>query len=120
MQIPILTTSFLDVIWWMLIVFFWTMVLWMFIALFADIVRRRDHGGWAKAAWLALLIFVPFLGALIYIIARPATADIYPADPYGRATNSSSASEISQAQQLMQSGAITQEEFDQLKRRALA
>jgi hypothetical protein len=116
--------QFLDVIWWMIIVFFWTLVLWMFIALFADIFRRRDHSGWAKAFWVCVLIFLPFLGALIYIIARPADAtreqDMEMLAQQRRAMGVSSADEIAKAQQLLQSGAITQAEFDQIKRNALA
>jgi hypothetical protein len=112
--------TFLDVIWWMLIVFFWTMVLWMFIGLWADILRRRDHGGWAKAGWITVLIFLPFLGALIYIIARPAQADMYLMEQHVQAGSSSSAEEIARAQQLLQQGVINQAEFEQIKAKALA
>jgi len=44
---------------------------WIFIAIFADIFRRNDLSGWAKAGWIFLIFIVPFLGALIYVIARP-------------------------------------------------
>ncbi len=118
---PILATSFLDVIWWMLIVFFWTMVIWMFIAAFADVFRRNDLSGWAKAAWSLAFIFLPLLGILIYLIVRPRDlpADTWPASGYAQ-PGASATDDIAKAQQLLQSGAINQEEFDQLKRRALA
>ncbi len=63
--------SFGEVLWTMLIFFFWMMAIWVFISLFADIFRRNDISGFAKAGWIFLLFVLPFLGALIYIIARP-------------------------------------------------
>ena len=59
------------VLWAMLVFFFWFMAIWIFITIFADIFRRRDLSGWAKAGWILLIFIVPFLGALIYLIARP-------------------------------------------------
>jgi uncharacterized membrane protein len=114
--------SFWDVIWWMIMVFFAVMIIWMFIALFADIFRRDDLSGWAKAGWLFLLFILPFLGALLYLIFRPAVtpSDVRMAEAARRMAVGSSAEEIAKAQQLLQSGAITQAEFDELKRRALA
>ncbi|HXV57624.1 MAG TPA: PLD nuclease N-terminal domain-containing protein, partial [Gaiellaceae bacterium] len=64
-------TTFLDVFWWMVVMFFWVMAIWIFIALLSDIFRRDDLSGGKKAGWIILLVFLPFLGALIYIIARP-------------------------------------------------
>jgi uncharacterized membrane protein len=114
--------SFWDVIWWMIMVFFAVMIIWMFIALFADIFRRDDLSGWAKAGWLFLLFILPFLGALLYLIFRPAVtpSDVRMAEAARRMAVGSSAEEIAKAQQLLQSGAITQAEFDELKRRAMA
>src|SRR6266545_4326388 len=63
--------SFGSVLWLTVVLMFWTMVIWIFITLFADIFRRDDIGGWAKAGWILLIFVVPFLGALIYMIARP-------------------------------------------------
>jgi hypothetical protein len=117
-----LETSFWDVIWWLVIVFVWTMVLWMFIAVFADIFRRDDHSGWAKAGWTVVIFVLPLLGILIYMIARPAVtpSDVRMAEQARRMAGQSSADELAKAQQLLQSGAITQEEFNQLKSRILA
>ena len=119
---PILATTFLDVIWWMLIVFFWTMIIWMFIAVFADVFRRDDLSGWAKAGWSLAFIFLPLLGILIYIIVRPKEmpVDTWPSGSSGQVAGGSATEDIAKAQQLLQSGAINQEEFDQLKRKALA
>jgi hypothetical protein len=55
----------------MVALFFLVVFLWIFIAIFADIFRRRDLGGWAKAGWILLIVVLPFLGCLIYVIARP-------------------------------------------------
>ena len=114
---PVFLTNFtfLDVIWWMLIVFFWMTFLSMFIGVFADIFRRRDHSGVAKATWTVVIFALPVVGILIYMIMRPA---VTPTD-VGMA-GGSSAAEIAQAQQLLQSGAINQAEFEQIKSRALA
>jgi predicted membrane channel-forming protein YqfA (hemolysin III family) len=60
-----------DVIWTMVAIMFWITAIWIFIMVFADIFRRDDIGGGAKAAWLILIFVVPFFGALIYLIARP-------------------------------------------------
>src|SRR5215831_10760343 len=64
-------STFVEVLWWMLVFFFWMMAIWIFISIFADIFRRRDIRGWAKAGWIFLIFIVPFLGAIIYMIARP-------------------------------------------------
>ena len=60
-----------DVLWAMLAFFFWFMVIWMFIGVFADIFRRDDLSGWGKAGWILLIFVLPLLGIPIYMIARP-------------------------------------------------
>jgi len=115
-----------DVMWSMFVFFFWFMYLWLFITIFADIFRRSDMGGWAKAGWLIFLIFIPLIGALVYIIARPRrTAQdqqmLEEAEMrQKRMAGLSPADEVAKAQQLKDSGAISQAEFDELKRKALA
>lgn len=74
--------SFGDVLWAMIAFMFWVMVIWIFIALFADIFRRRDISGGAKAGWIFLIFILPLFGALIYIIARP--KDLEPGGVGGR------------------------------------
>ena len=118
-----LTWEFGEVLVYMAVIFIWMMVIWMFIAVFADIFRRRDHGGWAKAGWILLIFILPLLGILIYLIARPkdatAAQDAEIIAAQQRAARYSSAVEIEKAQQLLASGAITQAEFDQIKANAL-
>ncbi len=63
--------TFGSVLWAMVVFFFWFMLIWIFIGVFADLFRRNDLSGWAKAGWLLLIFIVPFFGILIYLIARP-------------------------------------------------
>ncbi len=114
------------VLWAMLVFFFWFIFIWMFIGVFADIFRRNDIGGGAKAGWIILIVLVPFLGILIYMIARPRMTEQDRermegyAEAQRRASGYSPAEEIAKAQQLKDSGAISEEEFAEMKRRALA
>ena len=123
---------FLDVFWTMLIFFLW--VAW-FIILFrviGDIFRRHDIGGGGKVLWLIFVIILPFLGVFIYLIAESkgmdersverAQASQQQFDDYVRETASSggAAAEIDKAKQLLDSGAITQAEFEAIKAKALA
>jgi Short C-terminal domain/Phospholipase_D-nuclease N-terminal len=126
---------FLDVLWTMIIFFCWVVWIWMMIAILSDVFRRRDIGGWAKAAWTVFLIVLPFVGVLVYLIANHGSmaernikqAQVQRAefDDYVRsvATNGGeggAASEIDKAKKLLDSGAITQAEFDALKTKVLA
>src|SRR4051794_41923981 len=61
---------FLDVLWTMIIFFAWVVYIWMIIAIFSDVFRRRDIGGFAKAAWCIFMIVLPFFGVLVYLIAQ--------------------------------------------------
>jgi Phospholipase_D-nuclease N-terminal len=61
---------FMDVFWSMLVFFLWFAWLLLLFRIFADIFRRHDISGWGKAAWSIFVIFLPFLGVLIYLIAE--------------------------------------------------
>ena len=61
---------FMDVFWSILVFFLWFAWLLLLFRIFADIFRRHDIGGWGKAAWSVFVIFVPFLGVLVYLIAE--------------------------------------------------
>ena len=124
---------FLDVFWTILIFFAWVIWIWMVIVIFTDIFRRDDIGGWSKAAWIVFIIVIPFLGVLVYLIAQHdgmterRTKDIQAQqqqmDSYIKSVageGGGSAAEIAQAKQLLDSGAISQQEFDTLKAKALA
>jgi general stress protein CsbA len=123
---------FLDVLWTMIIFFVWVVWIWMMVVILTDIFRRRDIGGWTKAAWVIFLIIVPFLAALIYVIAQHdgmaerSTRDSAQAksefDDYVRSVSAGDgpATQIAKAKELLDSGALTQEEFDAIKAKALA
>ena len=125
---------FLDVFWTMILFFCWVAWIWMLVLILSD-VFRRDMSGWTKAAWCIFLIILPFLGAFIYLIANgsdmskrnieQAAQQQKQFNEYVQSVASSggsagSAGEISRAKELLDSGAITQEEFNQLKAKALA
>jgi len=114
-----------SVIWTMAIFFFWMIYIWMFITIFADIFRRNDIGGGKKAMWIIFVIFLPLLGILIYMISRPKMTEqdkqlMEKAQAQQhRAAGYSAAEEIAKAQALKDSGAITDAEFQELKRKAM-
>ena len=123
---------FLDVVWTMFIFFAWIIWFWLLITVFADIFRRRDTSGFAKVLWIIFVIVLPFLGVFIYLIAnhdgmtersaRQAQAQQAQFDSYVRETAGSggAAAEIEKAKGLLDSGAITQAEFEAIKQKALA
>jgi hypothetical protein len=122
-----------QVVWsilWFTLFFMW---IWLVISIFADILRSHDLGGWGKALWTIFVIFLPFLGVFVYLIARghkmneraiqQAQAQDEAARAYIRETVASaptSADEIAKAAQLRDSGAITDEEYQALKAKALS
>jgi hypothetical protein len=112
-------------LWSTLVFFFWFAVIWMFISVFASIFRRDDLSGWAKAGWVLLIVLLPFLGVLIYLIALPKGAlqrgDGYGWDPTTRSrAGYRPADEIATAAQLYDQGKISGDEYEYLKRQALA
>ena len=121
---------FMDVLWSMIIFFFWVIWIWIVITVLIDVFRRHDIGGWAKAAWVIFVVILPWLGVLVYLIVEhdgmrersmsQAHAQRQQLDDYVRTTAGGSAGEIAQAKELLDSGAITQAEFDALKAKALA
>ena len=121
---------FLNILWTMIIFFAWVAYIWMLVVIFGDVFRRRDIGGWAKAGWIVFMIVLPFLGVLVYLIAQHdgmaersaerAKAAQQQMDDYIKSAAGGAAGEIEKAKGLLDSGAITQTEFDALKAKALA
>ena len=113
--------TFGSVMWAMIVFFFWFMAIWIFISLFADIFRRDDlSGGW-KAIWILVLFIVPFLGALIYIIARPKATPqdvrmMAQAEAASKAAGGvSTADELAKLAQLRDAGTISVPVYEKLK-----
>src|SRR4026207_496295 len=116
----------------MLIIFAWIIWFWLLITVFTDLFRRRDTSGFAKVLWIIFVIVLPFLGVFIYLIVnhdgmtdrsmKQAQAAQAQMDDYVRTVASSggAAGEIEKAKGLLDSGAITQAEFDSIKAKALA
>jgi predicted PurR-regulated permease PerM len=123
---------FLDVFWTMLVFFLWVAWFMLLFRCLADIFRRHDIGGGAKTLWVIFVIFLPFLGVFVYIITQntgmtdrdlgQVQAQQAQFDTYVKSVASSggAAAEIDKAKQLLDSGAITQAEFDSIKAKALS
>ena len=121
---------FMDVLWSMIIFFFWVIWIWIVITVLIDVFRRHDIGGFAKALWVIFVVILPWLGVLIYLIVehdgmrersmKQARDQQQAFDQYVRDAAGGSAAEIAQAKQLLDAGTITQAEFDAIKAKALA
>ncbi len=124
--------NFASFLWDVLVIFAFVIWFWLLIMVFSDLFSRHDIGGWGKAAWIILVIILPYLGVFIYLIANGhgmaergaarAQAQQSQMDDYVRsvASSDSGADQIAKGKQLLDSGAITQAEFDQLKAKALS
>ena len=128
-----MTNDFGDVLLWSFWFFIWIAALMVWFRCLFDLFGDHTLSGWGKAGWALLLIFVPWLGALIYLIARgrsmnerqlnrakemQAAQDQYIQQVAG--TSTSPADQIANAKALLDSGTIDQSEFDALKAKALA
>jgi len=123
----------LDVFWTMLWFFLW--ILWFFLLfrVLLDIFRSRDLGGWGKAGWVAFVIILPFLGVLMYLIARGRkmtdhdVADAQAQDKAFRAyvqeaahaNGAGTADELAKLADLHDHGVISEAEFQQGKQKIL-
>jgi hypothetical protein len=122
---------FLDVMWTMLVFFLWIAWFWILFGVWGDIFRRHDLSGLGKTGWFIFTLVLPFLGVFIYVVSQNdgmhqrnlerAQAQRAQMDDYVRSTAGSggAAAEIEKAKGLLDSGAITQAEFDALKAKAL-
>ena len=117
--------SFADFFWAMIVFYFLFMIIWIFIRIFADIFRRQDMTGVMKVLWILVLFWIPFFGAMIYLIARPkdVPSELFAApghpQPQAAPSSSSAADEIAKLAALRDAGTITPAEFDAAKAKAL-
>jgi Short C-terminal domain/Phospholipase_D-nuclease N-terminal len=123
---------FLNILWDILILFAWFIFLWIAITVLIDVFRRNDISGWGKAAWVVFVVVLPWIGVLVYLIVnhqgmadrryKEAQAAQTQFDDYVRqaAGTASPTAEIARAKELLDSGAITQAEFDAIKAKALS
>jgi Short C-terminal domain/Phospholipase_D-nuclease N-terminal len=123
---------FFGILWTTLIFFAWVIFIWIAITVLIDVFRRHDISGWGKAAWVVFVVLIPWIGVLVYLIVnhdgmaerrvKETQAAQGQFDDYVRTTagTAGAAGEIDKAKQLLDSGAITQAEFDAIKAKALA
>jgi hypothetical protein len=115
----------LDLFWTTFVIFGWILWFWLLIRVFGDVFSRQDIGGGAKTGWVIFTLFLPFIGVLVYLIsqgrsmqerAERAVQDQRAAtDAYIRSVASDAEStQMSKARDLLQSGAITTDEFDRM------
>jgi Phospholipase_D-nuclease N-terminal/Short C-terminal domain len=126
--------SFIDIFWsmlWFFFLFIWIIVLFH---IFGDLFRDRETSGAAKTGWVIFLLFLPFLAAIVYFIARgrgmadradaaqQRAQEEFAADVRSVATNGGGtpADQITRAKELLDAGTIDQAEFDRLKAKALS
>ena len=122
---------FLDVFWTILVFMFWVIWIWILITVLMDLFRRHDVSGWGKAAWALFMIVLPYLGVFVYLVTQgkgmaerrseELRASQASFDDYVRNMSATDPSgQIAKAKELLDSGAIDQAEFEQLKRKALS
>ncbi|MDA3005232.1 MAG: SHOCT domain-containing protein [Actinomycetota bacterium] len=120
--------SLWDVIWTTFVVFVWVMFIVILINVLIDLFRSHDLSGWAKALWVIVLVVLPFLGVLIYLIARGGGMQERAIKQHQQDVAQlkqmvggagTPADEIAQAKALLDSGAIDQAEYEKLKAKAL-
>ncbi len=123
--------QFGEFLWSLLIIFFMIMYFMVLFSVIIDLFRNKNMGGFAKALWILFLIFIPLLSLLIYVIVYGRSmatrqqeavveAQQEQAAYIKQVAGTSPAEQIAQAQQLLQSGAISQQEFDAIKAKALS
>ncbi len=123
----------LNLFWTMLWLFIWILWIFLLVRIILDIFRSDDLGGWGKALWVIFIIVLPFIGVLVYLIARGSgmqkrdVRDARAADEATRsyiqsvaATTPSTAEELSKLASLRDQGVLTQAEFDAQKAKLLA
>lgn len=118
----------MDFFWWLLWIFWFTAYIYVVIVIITDLFRDEELNGWLKALWIIALVFVPFLTALVYVIARGSGmaarsreryAGVPEVDDYKPAASASPSDDIAKAKALLDAGTISQGEFEALKSKAL-
>ena len=130
-MLAVVSYPLLEVFWTMLIFFAFVIWLWMLFVVIGDLFRRHDIGGWAKTAWILVLVILPYFGVFIYLIAehkgltersvkQQKAAEGEFASYVQGVASTSPADQIAAAKKLLDEGTIDQGEFDSIKQKALA
>jgi predicted PurR-regulated permease PerM len=125
-----LATTFLTFFWTLLVIFFMVVYFLILFRVIVDVFRRRDASGWKKAGWLIFILVFPFISLFAYLVINGGQmgerdmSEIAQAqqqfDQHVREVAATSTDEIARAKELLDSGAITQAEYEQIKAKALA
>jgi hypothetical protein len=112
-------------------IFLFVVWIWILWTILTDLFRNHEMSGWIKAAWIVLLVFIPYLTALVYLIVygsdmrerqlRAQAEAKHAAQDYIRhAARPTPADELAKLHELVEKGALTQDEFDRAKQKLLA
>ena len=124
------TYPLLDIFWTMLWFFCFFIYIWLLIRIFSDIFRSHDMGGWGKAGWIIFIFVLPFLGILVYLIARGKKMAEHQAQDAAQAqqefksyvqeaAGGGTADELSKLADLREKGVLTEAEFQAQKAKLL-
>jgi len=129
--LPLADVSFGDLLLMVFEIFLFVVWIWILWTILTDLFRNHEMSGWLKAAWILLLLFIPYLTALVYLIVygsdmrertlRAQAEAKHEAEQYIRAAaHVSPADELHKLHDLVEKGALTQEEYDRAKQKLLA
>src|SRR6201999_2954022 len=125
-MLPLADITFGDLLLMVFEIFLFVVWVWILFTIIADLFRNHDMAGWLKGVWIILLVFIPYITALVYLIVygsemrerqlRAQAEAKHAADDYIRsAAHTSPADELHKLHELVEKGALTQEEFDRAK-----
>jgi len=129
--LPLADVSFGDLLLLVFEMFLFIVWIWILFTIITDLFRNHEMSGWLKAVWLIVLIFIPYLAALVYLIVyhddmrerqmQAASEARHAADDYIRAAaHTTPADELAKLHELVEKGALTQAEYDKAKGKLLA
>ena len=117
---------FLNAMWTMFVFFGWILFIWLLITVYMDLFRRSDINGWIKTLWVIFTLVLPLIGVFVYLLLGPheygwaqADFDARVRSAAGSGGGGNTAEQIAQAKHLLDTGAITQDEYTRLKQKML-
>lgn len=130
-MLPLADVTFGDILLMVFEIFLFVVWIWILFTIITDLFRNHEMSGWLKAAWLVVLVFIPYLAALVYLIVygsdmrerqlRAQAEAKHEADHYIRAAaHTSPADELHKLHELVEKGALTEAEYDRAKQKLLA
>jgi hypothetical protein len=128
--VPLADVTFGDILLLVFEMFLFIVWVWILFTIITDLFRDHDMSGWAKGLWIILLVFIPYITALVYLIINgsdmrerqlraQAEAKHQATDYIRAAAQTSPADELHKLHELVEKGALTEDEFDRAKRKLL-